>query len=145
MNMSIKAGIFGYGNLGRGVECAIRQNPDMVLAAFFTRRDPSALKTLTPEGPVYSVDQLLEKKDEIDVLFLCGGSVNQELLTAKEVEFPTCSARESKIRVRATARESIFRRTVSHRLSATIHHRQERTPLIFPRGTRGIEIGPSGG
>ena len=74
MNNQIRVAILGYGNLGRGVELALRANPDMKLAAFFTRRDPSALKTLTPEVPVYSVDQLMEKQDEIDVLVLCGGS-----------------------------------------------------------------------
>lgn len=72
--MSIRIGILGYGNLGRGVECAVRQNPDMELAAVFTRRDPSSLKILTSGVPVYSVDTAKEHKDEIDVLILCGGS-----------------------------------------------------------------------
>ena len=74
MNEQIRVAILGYGNLGRGVELALRANPDLKLTAFFTRRDPAALKTLTPEVPVYGVDRLLEKKDEIDVLVLCGGS-----------------------------------------------------------------------
>jgi len=74
MSSQIRIAVLGYGNLGRGVELAVRANPDMKLAAFFTRRDPAALKTLTPEVPVYHVDQLLEKKEEIDVLILCGGS-----------------------------------------------------------------------
>ena len=56
------------------MELALRANPDMKLVAFFTRRDPASLKTLTPEVPVYGVDQLLDKKEEIDVLVLCGGS-----------------------------------------------------------------------
>ena len=56
------------------MELALRANPDMKLVAFFTRRDPASLKTLTPEVPVYSVDQLLDMKEEIDVLVLCGGS-----------------------------------------------------------------------
>jgi len=76
MNMSniIKAAILGYGNLGRGVELAIKQNPDIELVGFFTRRDPSALVTNSPEVPVYSSDKLLEMKDAIDVLIICGGS-----------------------------------------------------------------------
>ena len=68
----IRIGILGYGNLGRGVELAIGQNPDMTLAGIFTRRDPA---TVTTEGgKVYPIDSLLEKKDDIDVLILCGGS-----------------------------------------------------------------------
>ncbi len=70
----IRVAILGYGNLGRGVELSIKQNPDMELVAFFTRRDPSSLKTLSPEVPVYSADEAISKKDEIDVLVLCGGS-----------------------------------------------------------------------
>lgn len=74
MNERIRIGILGYGNLGRGVELALRQNPDMELAAFFTRRDPASLKTLTPAVPVYHVDQVLDHQNDIDVLILCGGS-----------------------------------------------------------------------
>jgi len=74
MTAPIRAAILGYGNLGRGVELALRQNPDMKLMAFFTRRDPKSLKTLSPDIPVYHVDELLSKKDDIDVLLLCGGS-----------------------------------------------------------------------
>ena len=74
MNEKIRIGILGYGNLGRGVELALRQNPDMELVAFFTRRDPAALKTLTPSVPVYHVDDVLDHQNDIDVLFLCGGS-----------------------------------------------------------------------
>ena len=70
----IRIGIMGYGNLGRGAELAVRQNPDMELAAFFTRRDPSALKTLSPEVPVYNVADAVNHKDEVDVLIICGGS-----------------------------------------------------------------------
>lgn len=69
----IRIAIMGYGNLGRGIECAVRQNEDMELVAVFTRRDPSGVKTVSGV-PVYGADQLLEKKDEIDVLMLCGGS-----------------------------------------------------------------------
>ena len=64
----------GYGNLGKGVELAIRQNPDMELAAFFTRRAPEALKTQSPDVPVYNVKDAISKKDDIDVMILCGGS-----------------------------------------------------------------------
>ena len=74
MSDLIRAAVLGYGNLGRGVELALRQNPDMALTAFFTRRDPSSLKTLTPGVPVYNVDKLIEMKDDIDVLIICGGS-----------------------------------------------------------------------
>ncbi len=72
--MSIRIGIYGYGNLGRGVECAIRQNKDMELACVFTRRDPSTLKIKTEGVPVYHIDRAEEMKDKIDVLILCGGS-----------------------------------------------------------------------
>ena len=69
----IKVGILGYGNLGRGIECAVRQNPDMELRAVFTRRPPESVKILG-DAPVYHIDDILAHKDEIDVLILCGGS-----------------------------------------------------------------------
>ena len=72
--MSIRIGILGYGNLGRGVECAIRQNPDMELAAVFTRRAPETVKVLTEGVKVLSADQAVGMKEDIDVLILCGGS-----------------------------------------------------------------------
>ena len=72
----IKIGIVGYGNLGRGVECAIRQNPDLQLAGIFTRRDPASIKPLTPGAKVQSVSVLDEKQD-IDVLILCSGSATE--------------------------------------------------------------------
>ena len=72
--MSIRVGIVGYGNLGRGVELALRMNPDMELAAFFTRRPPESLKTLSPAVPVHHVDELPAFKGALDVLILCGGS-----------------------------------------------------------------------
>jgi diaminopimelate dehydrogenase len=72
--MSIRIGILGYGNLGRGVECAIKQNPDMELAAVFTRRDPASVKILTESASVYSVEDAEKMKDQIDVLIICGGS-----------------------------------------------------------------------
>ena len=72
--MSIKIGIMGYGNLGRGIECAIKQNADMELTAVFTRRAPESVKILTDGVPVLHVDNALDMKDKIDVLILCGGS-----------------------------------------------------------------------
>lgn len=70
----MKIGILGYGNLGRGIECAIKQNADMELVAVFTRRDPKTVNILTEGVNVYSVDDILNHKDEVDVLILCGGS-----------------------------------------------------------------------
>lgn len=70
----MKVGIMGYGNLGRGIECAIKQNDDMELVAVFTRRDPATVNILTEGVKVYSVDEAISMKDEIDVLILCGGS-----------------------------------------------------------------------
>lgn len=72
--MSIRIGILGYGNLGRGVECAIKHNPDTELVAVFTRRDPETVKILTETAKVYSVKDAEKLKDEIDVLIICGGS-----------------------------------------------------------------------
>ena len=69
----MKIGIYGYGNLGRGVECAVSQNPDVELVAMFTRRDPATVRNLTGT-PVYSAERLADFKDELDVLILCGGS-----------------------------------------------------------------------
>ena len=70
----MKIGILGYGNLGKGVECAIKNNSDCELAAVFTRRDPASVKILTEGVPVYKVEDIEAHKDEIDVLVLCGGS-----------------------------------------------------------------------
>lgn len=72
--MAIRVGILGYGNLGRGVECAVRHNPDMELKAVFTRRDPVGLQILTEGAKVLSAEDAPSMKDEIDVLILCGGS-----------------------------------------------------------------------
>lgn len=72
--MTIRIGILGYGNLGRGIECAIKQNDDMELKAVFTRRDPETVKVMTEGVKVYSVDDAVKMKDEIDVMILCGGS-----------------------------------------------------------------------
>ena len=70
----INIGIVGYGNLGKGVECAIKQNPDTCLFGIFTRRDPASITPLTPGAKVYKIDDILSFKEEIDVLILCGGS-----------------------------------------------------------------------
>lgn len=72
--MSIRIGILGYGNLGRGVECAIKHNPDMELVGVFTRRAPETVKILTETAKVYSVEDAEKMKDQIDVMILCGGS-----------------------------------------------------------------------
>ena len=72
--MSIRVGILGYGNLGRGVECAIKHNPDMELVAVFTRRAPETVKILTETATVYSVNDAEKMKDKIDVMIICGGS-----------------------------------------------------------------------
>ena len=72
--MSIRIGILGYGNLGRGVECAIKHNPDLELKAVFTRRDPASVNILTETAQVYHVDEAVKMKDDIDVMILCGGS-----------------------------------------------------------------------
>ena len=69
----MKIAIYGYGNLGRGVECAVTAAPDAELVAVFTRRDPASVKTLT-NCPVISTDKILDYKDKIDVLIICGGS-----------------------------------------------------------------------
>ena len=70
----IRIGIAGYGNLGKGVELAIRQNDDMELAGVFTRRAPESVKLLTAGIPVYPIADIESHKDEIDVLIICGGS-----------------------------------------------------------------------
>ncbi|MBQ8514815.1 MAG: diaminopimelate dehydrogenase [Ruminococcus sp.] len=70
----IRIGIAGYGNLGRGVELAIRQNEDMKLACVFTRRAPETVKLMTEGVPVYHMDDAKNMQDQIDVMILCGGS-----------------------------------------------------------------------
>ena len=72
--MSIKIGILGYGNLGRGVECAVKQNDDMELVAVFTRRNPEDVKILTETATVCNVEDVEDWKDKIDVMIICGGS-----------------------------------------------------------------------
>jgi len=72
--MRIRIGIYGYGNLGRGIECAIKQNSDMELVAVFTRRNPETVKINTPTAKVLHVDEAVNMKNNIDVMILCGGS-----------------------------------------------------------------------
>src|SRR5690606_22837097 len=70
-NTILRVGIVGYGNLGKGAELAIQQNPDMELIAIFTRRQPTELTT---DSKVVSISQIAEFRDKIDVMILCGGS-----------------------------------------------------------------------
>ena len=86
--MTIKIGILGYGNLGKGVECAVKHNPDMELAAVFTRRDKESLNILTPGVKVCSVQEAESMKEEIDVMILCGGSATD--LPVQTPEFAKC-------------------------------------------------------
>ncbi len=71
VNSILRVGIVGYGNLGKGAELAIRQNPDMELIAIFTRRTPD---TLDSNSKIVSISQIEKFKDKIDVMILCGGS-----------------------------------------------------------------------
>ncbi|MDD2978526.1 MAG: diaminopimelate dehydrogenase [Hespellia sp.] len=82
--MSIQIGIMGYGNLGRGIECAIKQNDDLELKAVFTRRDPETVNILTEGVGVYKTEEAEKFKDEIDVLILCGGSATDLPKQTKE-------------------------------------------------------------
>ncbi len=74
--MKIRIGIAGYGNLGRGVECALKHSSDMELRAVFTRRDPKSLKIALQDVPVLHIDDAPKLQDELDVVILCGGSAN---------------------------------------------------------------------
>ncbi len=69
----IKVGLYGYGNIAKGIECAVKQNADMEITSVFTRRDPKTVKTISG-APVYNTADILDHKDEIDVLVMCGGS-----------------------------------------------------------------------
>ena len=69
----IKIGLYGYGNIAKGVECAVKQNSDMVVSCVFTRRDPSTVSTISGAN-VYKTDDILNHREEIDVLIMCGGS-----------------------------------------------------------------------
>lgn len=73
--MKIRIGIAGYGNLGRGVECAVHHAPDLELVALLTRRNPASIKTHTGV-PVYRMSDAAKLRDQIDVMILCGGSAN---------------------------------------------------------------------
>ena len=73
MNTKIRIGILGYGNLGKGVEIALKNNEDMELMAIFTRRDPKTINTIT-NAKVVSIEEIEDWKDKIDVMILCGGS-----------------------------------------------------------------------
>ena len=83
--MSTKIGIYGYGNLAKGVECAIKQNADMELVAVFTRRDPKNVTILTETAKVCHVDEAKDYQDKIDVMILCGGSATDLPKQTKEM------------------------------------------------------------
>lgn len=72
--MKIKIGIVGYGNLGRGVESGIKDNPDMELVGVFTRREPESIEIQTKGANVYSMNDILKMKEDIDIMIICGGS-----------------------------------------------------------------------
>lgn len=74
MSESIRIAIAGYGNLGRGVERAVRQSPDMELTGVYTRRDPASVRTVNAATQVRNLSSIDAHADEIDVLILCGGS-----------------------------------------------------------------------
>lgn len=70
----MKIGILGYGNLGKGVECAVEKNNDVELVAIFTRRNPSDLKVKSKTAKIVNISEIENWKDKIDVLIICGGS-----------------------------------------------------------------------
>ena len=74
MSNTIKVGILGWGNLGRGTALALRQNPDMELVGVFSRRDPEQVANRLPGVPMYKADRIMDFQDQVDVLILCGGS-----------------------------------------------------------------------
>jgi diaminopimelate dehydrogenase len=74
MSQRIRVAIAGYGNLGRGVEAALTQNPDMRLVGVFSRRDPVSVSLLDSSVPVYAMADIEQYQDEVDVMILCGGS-----------------------------------------------------------------------
>ena len=85
----MKLAIYGYGNLGRGVELAVRQNPDAELFGVFTRRAPETVRTVLPDTKVYPAQQIRDYKDDIDVLVICGGSATDlpEMTPALAADF----------------------------------------------------------
>ncbi|GGG14712.1 meso-diaminopimelate D-dehydrogenase [Lysinibacillus alkalisoli] len=103
----IKVGIVGYGNLGKGAEQAITQNDDMVLVAVFTRRNPSEVKIATAEAQVCHLDDVLQFKDEIDVMLLCGGSATDlpEQVPALAEHFTTVDSFDTHAKIPAFFQE----------------------------------------
>ena len=81
----IRIGIVGYGNIGRGVEQAIKRNEDMELAAVFTRRDPASVKVATEGAKVMHMDGMLSMKGDVDVMVLCGGSATDLPVMGPEI------------------------------------------------------------
>ena len=81
----IRIGIVGYGNIGRGVEQAIKRNEDMELAAVFTRRDPASVKVATEGAKVVHMDDMLSMKGDVDVMVLCGGSATDIPVMGPEI------------------------------------------------------------
>lgn len=81
----IRIGIVGYGNIGRGVEQAIKRNEDMELAAVFTRRDPASVKVATEGAKVVHMDDMLSMKGDVDVMVLCGGSATDLSVMGPEI------------------------------------------------------------
>ena len=81
----IRIGIYGYGNLGKGVELAIHNNPDMQLVGIFTRRDPNSLKPLYKDSSVFSVSDAPKMKNDIDIMILCGGSATDLPVQGPEI------------------------------------------------------------
>ena len=81
----IRIGIVGYGNIGRGVELAIKRNEDMELAAVFTRRDPASVKVATEGAKVVHMDDMLSMKGDVDVMVLCGGSATDLPVMGPEI------------------------------------------------------------
>ena len=81
----IRIGIVGYGNIGRGVEQAIKRNEDMELATVFTRRDPASVKVATEGAKVVHMDDMLSMKGDVDVMVLCGGSATDLPVMGPEI------------------------------------------------------------
>ncbi len=86
----IKVAVYGYGNIGRGVEAAISKCPDMELVAIFTRRDPSSVKPHGNHIPVFRAEDILSFKDRIDVVILCGGSATDLPVQTPELALDFC-------------------------------------------------------
>ena len=86
----IRIGIVGYGNIGRGVEQAIKRNEDMELAAVFTRRDPASVKVATEGAKVVHMDDMLSMKGDVDVMVLCGGSATDLPVMGPEIAADFC-------------------------------------------------------